>query len=340
MPELRKDPIIDRWVVIAEDRAARPQDFRAPAARRGTLDCQFCEGNERHTPGEIHALRQPGSRPDGPGWRVRVVPNKYPALLDDGNTDRRCQGLFQWTRGVGVHEVIIESPRHLVSTTDLSDDEVCDVFFVYRDRLRALRENPTMACGLLFKNVRSAAGASVEHAHSQIIGMPLLPGAVQEELTASLRHYQQNGCNVWIEMIQQELGGGERIVLRTPHFVAFCPFASRFPFETWILPVEPAGHFEKTPDDRLRELARLARRVVGRIESVLDRPAYNFLLHTAPFDAAAFGHCQWRIEVFPRTSGIAGFELGTGCYINSTAPETAAEMMRGACTSDPPLTSL
>lgn len=329
MPELRKDPIVGRWVIIAKNRADRPQDLLDAAlpARAGS-ECPFCEGNESQTPNEICALREAGTERDRPGWRVRVVPNKFPALEIDGDLSKQDHGIYHMMRGVGAHEVIIESPRHLTSTTQLAGDDLRDVLWIYRDRLLDLKKDSRLVYGMIFKNVGAAAGASLEHAHSQLIVTPIVPISVAEEIAGSQEFFRHRGRCVFCDMIDQELAFKQRIVVDSPGFAAFCPFAARFPFETWIVPTAHASHYETLSRAQSEELARVVQRVLEKIETALDRPAYNYIVHTAPFDTFALDHYHWHIEIIPRVTKTAGFEWGTGFYINPVPPEEAAKFMR------------
>ena len=329
MPQLRKDPVTGRWVIIAEGRAERPNDFETSQRQ----DCPFCEGNEDATPSEVIARREPGTEPNGAGWSVRVVPNKFPALEieegGDGHPDARCRApLYRTMPGIGVHEVIIESPEHLVGTAELSVTQLRDVFCIYRSRLQELKKDPRLAYAMIFKNLGAAAGASLEHLHSQLIALPIVPTSVLDELAGSLSFYDQHGCCVYCDMIERELAAEERVVLETPCFVAFTPFASRFPLETWVVPKVHGSHYEEIDDDQLDELARVMRHVIGKLESMFDQPAYNYIIHTAPFDTNKPGHYHWHIEVMPSLTKIAGFEWGTGFHINPVPPEQAASMLR------------
>ena len=329
MPDLRKDPIVGRWVIIAKTRAKRPQAFADGAVvRRPGGFCPFCEGNEQHTPHEIAAYRQPGTHRDKPGWRVRVVPNKFPALEIEGDLNKRGEGMYDMMRGVGAHEVIIESPRHLTSATQLTNEHLREVLWIYRDRLMDLQRDRRLVYGMIFKNVGAAAGASLEHSHSQLIVTPIVPINVAEEIEGSQAFYRYRGRCVFCDMLEQELTFERRIVFDSPGFVAFCPFAARFPFETWVVPTTHASHYESLSRAGSEELARVLKRVLEKIETALDRPAYNYIVHTAPFDTQALGHYHWHIEIIPRVTKTAGFEWGTGFYINPVPPEEAATFMR------------
>jgi UDPglucose--hexose-1-phosphate uridylyltransferase len=328
MPELRKDPIVGRWVIIATDRAKRPVAPPAePPAPAGGF-CPFCAGSEQTTPHEILAYRDRNSRPNEPGWRVRVVPNKFPALQVEGDLNKRGEGIYDKMNGIGAHEVIIECPQHEVSLANLSEDNIREVLWVYRDRLVDLKKDPRLVYGMLFKNVGAAAGASIEHTHSQLIVTPIVPINVWEEMTGALEFFNYRGRCIFCDMIHQEGGADKRVVLDTPHFLTFAPFASRFPFETWILPKNHNSHYENIQKSEVDELGTVLKTVLLKLEQALDRPAYNYIIHTSPFDTQALPHYHWHVEVIPRLTRVAGFEWGTGFYINPVPPEQAADYLR------------
>ena len=329
-PELRKDPISGRWVIIATERSNRPLQLTDPPGLVSALDCPFCNGNETETPHEVAAWRDPASSADRQGWQVRVVPNKFPALRGPGEADAHRDGVFEGMQGIGVHEVIIEAPEHVASLTQVRPANVQATLRLYRDRLRHWKRDARLVYGMIFKNVGSQAGASLEHTHSQLIALPVVPINVRDEMEGSLAHYQEQGECVFCAMTRQESAQGQRIVLETERFTAFCPYASRFPYETWILPRRHESHFEEMPDTEVPYLAELLQAVLGRLESALSRPAYNYILHTSPFDSPLLPHYHWHLEIIPRLTRIAGFEWGTGFYINPVLPERAAAQLRDA----------
>jgi UDPglucose--hexose-1-phosphate uridylyltransferase len=328
MSELRKDPIVGRWVIIAPDRAKRPQDYRQEFRLTAGAFDPFLEGNEDATPPEILAYRAGGSRPNGPGWRVRVVPNKFPALTVEGSLSKRGDGMYDLMNGVGAHEVIIECPHSETNMSRLSAEHIREVLWAYRDRLVDLKRDPRLVHGLIFKNKGAPAGASLEHSHSQLIVTPVVPISVWEEMTGSLEFYNYRGRCIYDDMIQQELAAARRVVLDTPGFLVFCPFASRFPFETWILPKQHSSQFENIPRQSLDELGMVLKTVLGKLEAALDDPPYNYVVHTAPFDSGELPHYHWHFEIFPRLTRVAGFEWGSGFYINPVSPEEAAAFLR------------
>lgn len=333
MPELRRDPIAGRWVIISPERAMRPGQLKPTAryAKPAAETCPFCEGRESMTPPEIWARRREGP-PNGPGWKLRVVPNKYPALRIEGSLDKRGDGIYDAMNGIGAHEVIVESPQHLWSTSDQTPSQVAETLAAYKARMTDLARDPRFVYCLIFKNVGDAAGASLEHTHSQLIATPIIPMRVQSKLDRSKQYFDFRGRCIFCDMIQQEMTDDVRVVTATDHFVSLQPFAPRFPFETWIFPRGHVSHFENTPDERLPELAALLHETIVRIERVALAPAYNYLIHTAPNTSSPSEHFHWHLELLPRLTRVAGFEWGTGFYINPLPPEDAARYLREAGT--------
>ncbi|MEW6025860.1 MAG: galactose-1-phosphate uridylyltransferase [Planctomycetota bacterium] len=329
MSELRKDPILGRWVIVASERSKRPVDFKveAPPAK-GPANCPFCEGNEKVTPPEIYAIRKPFSAPNGKDWLVRVVPNKFPALAIEGNIDKRGKGLYDYMRGIGAHEVIIETPQHASSFTPLPEEQIRLVFQTYQARMSDLKKDDRFAYGLIFKNVGDRAGASLEHTHSQLVVTPITPIRIQQEMKGSENFYQYRGRCIFCDIIHQEMEDDERVVINDEHFIAVEPFASRFPFETWILPKQHLTHYEMIPPHLIPSLASIAKKVFQKLEKALSHPAYNMLVHTTPFTMDETEYYHWHIEIIPRITRVAGFEWGTGFYINSVPPEDAAKYLK------------
>lgn len=327
MPELRKDPIVGRWVIIATERARRPVPPKADPYPP-VDQCPFCEGHEQHTPHEILAYRSRGTRSDEPGWRVRVVPNKFPALQIEGELNKRGDGIYDRMHGIGAHEVILECPFHESTLANLTEDNIREILWVYRDRLVDLKKDPRLVYGMVFKNVGAAAGASLEHSHSQLIVTPIVPINVWEEMTGALEFFNYRGRCIYCDMVYQEASTQKRVVMESPHFLAFCPYAARFPFETWILPKIHNSHYENIQKIEVDELATVLKTVLMKLEVALEKPAYNYIIHTSPFDTQSLPHYHWHIEVIPRLTRVAGFEWGTGFYINPVPPEQAAAMLQ------------
>jgi UDPglucose--hexose-1-phosphate uridylyltransferase len=332
MSEYRQDPLSRRWVIIGcDERATRPNEFVEATVRQKNVACPFCAGNEGETPPPVASY----SGPDNGEWLVRVVPNKYPAVTAEAAPCSTCQPLSPdasagMVPGFGRHEVIIESPRHVASLSELTATEGDLVFTAYRDRIRELKADGRFRYVQIFKNVGAAAGASLEHVHSQLLALPGIPEVLQQELTSSEEFFRQQGRSLLSELIGQELASGQLVVGQTQHLVAFCPFASRFPYEVWIAPSRQRSQFEAVENGELGELSTLTRDIVGRIEKVMGQSAYNYFLHSLPFDTTAHDHYHWHIEIIPRLTKVAGFEWSTGCFINPYPPESAAAHLRAA----------
>lgn len=328
MPDLRKDPITGRWVIVATDRARRPTDFtREKVVPTGSRFCPFCPGNESKTPPEVLAYRDSG-RANETGWKVRVVPNKFPALRVEGDLDRQGEGIYDRMNGIGAHEVIIETPDHMGSLSTLPQQQVTDYLFAIRDRVLDLKRDFRLHYILVFKNHGELAGASLEHPHSQLIALPIVPKRVQEELDGSLRYFNFRERCIFCDIIQQELRTQTRIVMETDQFVVIAPYASRFPFETWIVPRRHDSHFEHLAPETMPDLGYVLGTVLKKVDKALEQPPYNLIIHTAPVQDAPLDHYHWHIEIMPKLTKVAGFEWGTGFYVNPTPPEEAAQFLR------------
>lgn len=330
MPELRKDPVTNSWVIISTERGKRPSDFGTEPRPPRPGFCPFCPGNEEKTPPEIMVYRNDGAAPNTPGWRVRVVANKFPALVIEGELERQTEGIYDKMSGVGAHEVIIETPDHDQTLPAMPEQKVEEVLWAYRDRILDLKRDPRFQYILVFKNHGEAAGASLDHTHSQLIATPIVPKRVQEEVDGVKQYYAEKRRCVYCDMVKQELAYGGRVVSANDHFVAMAPFASRFPFETWIVPRTHEASFEDIGKQEYVSLARILKETLHRIERLLSDPPYNFVLHSAPFRQEKPAQYHWHIEITPRLTRLAGFEWGTGIYINPTPPEEAAQYLRDA----------
>jgi UDPglucose--hexose-1-phosphate uridylyltransferase len=328
MPELRKDPVVGRWVIISSERSKRPSDFHPEPVTPRAAICPFCPGHENLTPPEILAGRAPDSPSDSAGWSYRVVPNKFPALRIEGELEPSGEGLFDRMNGVGAHEVIIETPNHDASLASLSVDEVADVLLAFRERAVDLKKDPRFEYILLFKNHGEAAGASLEHPHCQLIATPIIPIMVREELTGSADYYRRKERCVWCDIVRQERRARHRIILERDGFVVLAPFAPRFPCETWVLPTQHRAAFEESQVEEMRGLAAVLGDFLRRMNTVLHDPAYNFLLHTAPLNEPSLTYFHWHLEIIPKLTRVAGFEWGSGFFINPVPPEDAAAALR------------
>lgn len=328
MPELRKDPIIGRWVIISSERSKRPSSFHSVSKRKDASLCPFCAGHESYTPPEIIAYRDPTSEPNQPGWTLRVISNKYPALIVEGNINREPKGLYDRMNGIGAHEVIIETPEHNIDLVDMKDEQVRDIFWAYRERILDLERDSRLKYILVFKNHGEAAGASLEHAHSQLIATPIIPKRVAEELLGSQRYFNFKERCIYCDIIRQEIADQERIVSDFDSFITVQPFAPRFPFETWILPKSHQSSYIEMSDDDYLVLARCMKDTLKRLKIALNDPPFNFMIHTRPVSKKSQEYYHWHIEIIPKLTKIAGFEWGSGFYINPTTPEEAAAYLK------------
>lgn len=326
MSELRRHPFTGQWVVVAPDRARRPSDFH-PERRvaRGRL-CPFCPGHEAHTPPEILALHAGAGGP----WRVRVVPNRFPALRVETELGREGVGVFDRMEGTGAHEVIVETPRHDASLADLSPAEIEDVLWVWAERLRDLARDERLRHVQVFKNHGEPAGATLEHAHSQLVALPLVPDDARRQLEREEAHFRQHERCLTCDLLHQEIADGARVIDRNDAGVVLSAWAPRRPFETWVVPRAHQAHFADEPQPALRAYAELLRSALRRLDVALERPAYNLVLRTAPLRTGPLAHSHWRLEVLPAVSRFAGFEWGTGCLINPVGPDEAAAYLRRA----------
>jgi len=324
MAELRKDPILGDWVILAPERALRPFDHEIAGVSATRDLCPFCRGNESATPAAVMTVPD-GTSPDD--WAVRIVPNRYPAVL----TAALGKSTFEFTEqapATGHHEVIIESPSHDQAMRDLSEDQVVRVVRAWRDRLAAVSREAGIAHTMIFKNEGAAAGASLEHVHSQLLATSFVPVRIEAELEAGRAHFEQTGKNAWSDMLERELSDGKRIIAATEQFVLLCPFASRFPGEMCLYPREPSPAFEAAPDSTLQPFTNLLRNALRCLHDVFPDAPINLGLHTAPpRDIRSPCYC-WHLAITPRLTGIAGFEIGAGSWINVTAPEDAASRYR------------
>lgn len=335
MPELRKDPITHRWVIIATERGKRPMDFTpAPPDPEGA-GCPFCPGQESKTPPEIYAFRDPHSGQNKPGWNVRVVPNKFPALRIEGDLGKEGSGIFDKMNGIGAHEVIIESPDHTMTLDQHPIEHIGRVIETWKLRMMDLLRDSRFRYILIFKNHGRTAGASLSHPHSQLIATPVTPSVVKTELAGAKEYFDYKDRSVFEDTLRQELKEGERLVYENAGFVSYCPFASRFPFEICIQPRKSAADFHTITPNEILSLADCLKVTLSKLGKALNNPHYNYIIHTAPSRYPRRGYWDtidqdfcWHIEIMPRLTQVAGFEWGSGFYINPTIPEEAAKYLR------------
>jgi len=329
MSIIRQDPTTREWVIIAAERMRRPHEYNHPDETRlravANGPCPFCPGHEASTPEEV--FRLPDS--SGTGWAVRVTSNKFPALGDGGGLERRETGpLFREMDGVGTHEVIIETPAHDRTLAIMTDHEVADILTAYQARYRALRKDPRLKYIMIFKNHGEAAGTSLAHPHSQLVATSVPPMLLRRKYDVAVAHYDDTGRCLYRDIADEERQAKSRVVLETDRFLVFHPFASRVAFETWIMPKRHQPSFGQVSEEDLHELAPVLRRTLRALYDRLDDPDFNYIIHSAPIEDENKAYYLWHIQILPRLSTIAGFELGSGIFISTMLPEQSASVIR------------
>jgi UDPglucose--hexose-1-phosphate uridylyltransferase len=311
MSELRKDYILERWVIINEHRKKRPQQFHKVSQPMAVDKCFFCPGNEETTPKEIGRIESEGI------WKIRWFPNLYAAVNTDGSPKIKNAKFFTHGHGYGEHEVVVETPDHGKQLADLSEKDIANVLKVYADRISALSRKKNVQYVLVFKNHGSDGGTSIIHSHSQIVTLPMVPPQIKEEVKASKKFKKCPYC----EILKKEASSGRRIQ-ETKSFVAFAPYASRFNYEAWIFPKKHLKNITGLNDTQLLELAKILKRLLVKIQSL--GLSYNYFLHYSPQKE----NLHFHIELTPRKAVWAGFENGSSIIINSVSPESAAKFFR------------
>ncbi len=330
MAELRRDPIGGRWVIVDTDHPNLPADYEYEAYIPTDNDCPFCYGNENLTPHEIESFRDPNTASNTPGWQVRVVPNKFPALKIEGELDRRGLGIYDILNGVGAHEVIIESPYHHKDTSDLLNEEVEKFINMLCRRSHDLIRDKRFKYIMIFKNYGPAAGASLEHPHTQLIALPMVPKNVLEEIKGAEKYFEFRERCIFCDMLRQEFQEKERIISENEHFLSFCPFLSRFPFEIWIMPKQHYCCFYSLTPQQIPFLSSMLKDTIKKVKNIFSNVSYNYIIHSFPTNADInnVGY-HWHIEFIPKLMRVAGFEWGSGFYSVPTPPELAAKYLRG-----------
>lgn len=332
MSEIRKNLITGEFVLMAPERAKRPLDFVPPPKPSEVPsfsdNCPFCPGHETMTPPENFRLPATGA------WSTRCIPNKFSALSPDGDLWSKFSPLRQSMAGVGLHEVIVETPRHDLTLANQTQDGMDTVVFTYFERFNAFYRDPRVQHVILFKNHGPAAGTSLQHPHSQIVGVPITPAQVRFRADDALEFFNETGGCMFCETLRDELTDDARIVTETAHFAAFIPYAALSPFHTWIFPKRHFGCFGHSTVEELADMSRILRDVLYKLHRALSNPDYNLVLRSwSPGDTRA-EHLHWYVAIVPRVTKMAGFELGTGMYINPSMPEASAKFLRDAGTPE------
>lgn len=330
MPELRKDPITGTWVIISEERKKRPKYYQIVVDKDLSIpeNCPFCPGNEAMTPPETYALRPGHSAANVPGWEVRVVPNKFPALRVEGELRKSGEGFYDKMNGIGAHEVLIETPRHQHTWFAGDAATIRNTLLAARSRVLDLKRDLRFKYIMVFKNFGPTAGATLSHSHTQLIALPVVPLRVQEEIDGARAHYERKERCIFCDIIQYEGEADRRLLMENEHFMVLAPYAPRFSFELAVYPKRHNPAFETTPDSELEALSAVLNEVLGRVGRLLNRPDYNLIIHNAPCSNSVGDYFHWHIEFMPVLARVAGFEWGTGFYINPISPEESVQSLK------------
>ena len=329
MSDLRFDPVFNQWIAVSEIRRERPLEFLPLDQVRKQMICPFCKGNEDETPAPLLVLDSWANEittEQSVQWSSRVIPNKYPTYESSKLQSILETGPFSASADNGTQELIIPTPRHVCSLSELEIDEFVVSLIATQFRLRALRKTDSVRHAMFFKNCRHEAGSSIEHAHFQLLGSPIVSPFLQHRAERFAAHQQSTGKSLLQAVTEFEIQQKTRVVSQSENFVVICPFASRLPFQVWIVPRTPKIRFDGSERSGLEQVAALSHQIISRMESLLGLAAYNWMLHQLPFESEAFDH--WFIEIVPRLSKTAGYEMGTDIWVNAVAPETAAKRLR------------
>jgi UDPglucose--hexose-1-phosphate uridylyltransferase len=328
VPQLRKDPVLKQWVIISPERGKRPSDFKkVEQPIDDPKDCPFCEGNEHKTPDETLCFRSAGTPANTRGWWVRIISDQTPILSPEGDSGREGIGMFDAMNSIGIHEVVVETPDHRTTLQDATANQVREVIWAYKQRLLEIKKNPRFKHFMVVKN--SGKGVSnFSHSHSHIVATPIIPKRIEEELEGAREYFHYHDRCLFCDIVRQESKEASRVVYEDSQFIVFCPFAARFPFEMEITPKTHMPFFEMIENDMVSNLAKALQTALKRMQTLLPGQPYNFVLHTSPCSDSYKDFYHWHIEIIPKLTKVAGFEWGSGFYINPTPPEDAARMLR------------
>lgn len=336
MHELRKDPLMNRWVAVLSDSMV-PGEYHLPEDGAKESECVLCSGREKETPPEITAIRENGSNPNEPGWLARVIPSFKPILHVEGDLGRRGVGMYDRMNSIGANEIIIETPEHNKSSGDIGFEQMIRVVSLYKERIADLKKDLRLRYILIYKNSGREAGAVYSHPHSQIIATPIIPRRIKEELDGAKQYYSYKERCIFCDIIREELRYGQRVIFETKKFIAFCPYAQISSFEFRIIPKRHSCAFQEINSEEIEDLALMLSAMMKKLGTILKNPPYNYVIHTAPNMMPRRNHWHtlgedfhWHIEVTPRLTRVSGFEWGSGFYVVTTSPEDAAKYLREA----------
>ena len=328
MSHLRQNVITKDWVIFATERSKRPHEFARshddmpPELPIYKHNCPFCKGNEN--PSETEYLRIEDER----GWRIRIIPNKYPALSPVGDRIRHSEGIHRSITGVGYHEVLIEHPDHNATIAFMEISDVINILKAYRQRYNIIRLDQRIESIIIFKNHGEGAGTSLEHPHSQITATPVVPSQIRYRMIEAASYFDDVGECLFCYTLRDELRSKERIVLETEYFVAFIPYAALSPFHLWVFPRNHTSSFGEINEAEIADLAYTLKTVLAKLFYGLNNPACNYTIRSLPTDGRQSDYFHWYLAIVPRVSQTAGFELGSGMYINTAMPEDSAKFLR------------
>ncbi|MBI5203861.1 MAG: galactose-1-phosphate uridylyltransferase [Nitrospirae bacterium] len=336
MHELRKDPLMNRWIAVLSD-SMPPGEYHLQEEEAKESECILCSGREKETPPEITAIRGNGSNPNEPGWLARVIPSFKPILHVEGDLDRRGIGMYDRMNSIGANEIIIETPEHNKSSGDIGFEQMIRVVSLYKERIADLEKDLRLRYVLIYKNSGREAGAVYSHPHSQIIATPIIPRRIKEELDGAKQYYSYKERCIFCDIIREELRYGQRVIFETKKFIAFCPYAQSSSFEFCIIPKRHSCAFQEINSEEMEDLALMLSAMMKKLSAILKNPPYNYVIHTAPNMIPRRDHWHtlgedfhWHIEVMPRLTRVSGFEWGSGFYVITTSPEDAAKYLREA----------
>jgi UDPglucose--hexose-1-phosphate uridylyltransferase len=331
MPQLRKDPVLKQWVIISPERGKRPSDFIVEKPPLDDLEtCPFCEGHERMTPPETLAFRRSGTAANQAGWWVRIISDQNPILAPVGDAGREGIGMFDAMNSIGIHEVVVEAPRHDQTLQSSNVEQVREVIWAYKQRLLEIKKNPRFKHFMIVKNSGHGV-SSFTHTHSHIVGTPIIPKRIEEEIDGAREYFHYHDRCIFCDIIRQETSEPSRIIYQDDLYLAFCPFASRFPFEMEITPKSHQPFFENINNDHVHGFAHVLQVCLKKMQALLPGLPYNYILHSSPCSDSYRDFYHWHLEIIPKLTKVAGFEWGSGFYINPTPPEDAARMLREVC---------
>jgi UDPglucose--hexose-1-phosphate uridylyltransferase len=336
MHELRKDPLLGRWVAVLNN-SKPPSGYLLAPENESEKDCLFCSGKENELPAEIMSIPNHGPDTSPIKWWTRVVPNVSPVFRVEGDLGRRGEGMYDKMNSVGATEIIVESPYHSVRPEDIGLDQMARVLITYRDRIADLEKDQRLRYTLIYKNSGVSSGAVSSHPISHLVSTPVIPKRVKEELDGAKQYFAYKERCIFCDFISEELRFGGRVIIETRSFIAFCPYASKFPFEFWILPKRHSCAFQDISTEEIEDMALIFSAVLRKLRAVFDGVSFNYFIHSAPNRIPRKNHWHtlgedfhWHLEVIPRLLMTSGFEWGSGLYILPTSPEEAAKYLREA----------